>query len=315
MKLNFFHVFTFFILLVAVFSCKKKEGDHFPDDVKLRFTVVDESENVITGANVYFFNSQADYLNAVHQNNFSGAVASVITSGLLDSVLLKSNREHWVFISWFDPVRNVFLTNVGVSAKIDKLQKGSVINAKFSIKQYHGLVSFWTRDGNTMPIRININGVQQVLNTTMPGAPTSTGNSLASEFNLEEKEYSYYAIAANGCVWTGKVNVQNGGFFPIEFSVCKRSRVAFITNSFNPVHGPINIVLDNNEPIGTINGNGSFTCGTGSQGTGTGSFVSVYRENNTYTYKATSADNNCVWTGAFTLTGEDCQVIVLDQCN
>jgi hypothetical protein len=313
-KAAFLHML---LLLSAffLFSCEK-EGDNFPNEAVIRFVVKDDLGNIVTGAKVSFYDNENTYQNGL-SNDLSGAVDTLTTTGGSDSVALEGGKEHWILITFFDPVRNLLLSNVGISSKINKLEKSSELIVTFFIVPVTGTVSFWSTNRNKFPIRVTIGPVKDTIFAPTAVQPIGSGAPNAADISLPENTYSYYAIANNGCVWTGTVTVQKGGFYPIELTPCSVGRITFVAPTFNTNHGPISIVLDNTDNIGSITASGNYTCSSlnsSAPGTGTGSFVTVTRDNNNYTYKATTADNQCTWTGSFVISSDTCIVIPLISC-
>lgn len=310
-------ILTLLILCVGTFSSCQKEGEEFPDEVTFRFLVQDDLGNTITGAKVGFFDNEGAYQNAVNNNDISGATDTLTTTGSLDSVSLEGGKEHWVYIQYFDNIRNMLLSNLGISSQIDKLQKSSEVIAKLFIGPQTGNVTFWTFPGNYLPVRISCGPMSDTLFTNVTVAPTGPGDPNTSNFTMPSGIYPYYAVSDNGCVWTGQVTVNKGGFHPIQLSPCIRGRITFVAPSYNAAHGPITVALDNNDFLGALNGPGSYSClsaTSSAAGSGGGDFITVTRDQNNYTYIAKSQDNACVWTGSFSINSDTCLVINLPTC-
>jgi hypothetical protein len=148
----------------------------------------------------------------------------------------------------------------------------------------------------------------------MSFAPTAPGNANALNFVVPPGTYSYYAKGPKNCLWTGSVKVSPGSFTPIQLNTCNTGQITFYTTQPNVTPGtyPISIVLDNLDNAGSITNPSStaYTCGSPLDPNA----LNVYRDPNTYTYVAQTADLRCTWTGTFTLTPNGCVQIPLPLC-
>ncbi|MBX9851766.1 MAG: hypothetical protein K2X86_08415 [Cytophagaceae bacterium] len=314
-KLLYF-LWSFLFVLICFSSCEK-ETDNIPDDVKFNMIVTNDTGLALNGAKIYFFDSEAAYNTAVATKVFTSAVDSAVSVATGLVVNLDPGKEYWVYIEMFDIPNNVLLSNYTISGKLDKLEKSSELFTKFVIAPLTGNVSFWSDNVNKFPIKVKLgNMVNDTLFTSMATAPTAPNNPNALNFQVLGGTYSYYAIAANNCVWAGTVTVPKGGFVNVPLPTCYRGRISFYAPTYNPVHGPITVKLDNNEVVGVINAAGTFVCGSGS-GPGTGTnYITVTKDANTYNYVARSADNLCSWTGTIVInpSTDQCDVVPLTFC-
>lgn len=299
-----------------MFSCKKEVQDVSPV-VNLNFFVIDDLQQFISNATVYIYDSEASYQSALG-GNYAGFIDSINSSSAGNTISLAPGKEYWVIINYKDLARSLDLTNVGISSKIDKLEK-SDITLNFYISPKSGFVSFWKTFSNKGQINIKVNNGSYTLDSSKTIAPTTYGDLAALNISLLPGTYSYYAVSlASGCVWNGTFTVQRGVFQTIELNPCIRGRVTFVASTFNSLHDSIAVTLNGNDFLGYINSSSSYTCGSSSSaeqpGSGFGSYITVTRDLNNYTYVARSKDGSCSWTGSFSINSDTCFVIDLPVC-
>jgi hypothetical protein len=302
------------LLLTVITNSCKKESDVFPDDVTITFKVYDDQDSLITGAKISIYDNYQAYQNGVASQNMGFSVDSALSSATGSTFILKPKTDYWILVTYNDASRLVKLSNVNISAQLDQLDKSTVISAIIRIAPSNGNVSFWTDASNPLPITVIFNSTTSTLSTTMSGAPTSPGNTNALNFSLQPGTYSYYAKGPRNCLWTGSVKITNGGFQVVRFNTCTTGQITFYTTQSTATPGtyPITVVLDNLDNAGQISNPvaSPYICGSASDPNA----LNVYRDPNTYTYVAQTADQRCTWTGSFTLTANGCISVALPIC-
>jgi hypothetical protein len=304
----------FIVCMILLFDSCKKESDLYPDNATINFKVYDDQQKQVSGAKVYLFDNYQSYLNSIPYNGSGGyAIDSAISSTAAVTFTLKPETNYWVLVTYDDVVRNLKLTNSGISSQLDKFAKGSVINANISIGPFYANLSFWTDAGNNLPIKVHFNGqVLDITSNSLISAPASPGNPNALNFQVPPGIYPYYAVGVNNCVWTGSLKITGGSFTPVQLNQCKRGVISF----FNPQAAttgtyPINVVLDNFDNVGDVVGSkASFICGDPVDP----NVLTFSRDMGTYTYVAKTSDSRCVWTGSFTISSDTCIVVQLPLC-
>lgn len=287
-----------------------KEGDIYPNDATLIVTIVDDNNVKLNGAKIKFYGSEADYQNALINNNSVPGLDSALSISSGNTFQLKASTAYWVLVTYKDIIRGIDLSNSGISAKINPLEKGSEIYATIKIAPSNAIVAFWTKQ-NTLPLNIVVDGKTYPLNTTTTAAPTSTGDPNVTYVSLKPGTYPYYAKGNLGCVWAGSFTVTAGLFKAIEFDHCIRGIVNFYSMETDPSKYPITVTLDNNDQAGAVLGFlPSFTCGNPQ-----GNELTITRAPGDYSYVARSSDGACVYTGRFQINSDTCIVIKFDQCN
>jgi hypothetical protein len=299
------------ILSLILFNSCKKESDVYPDEATIIFQVNDDLGMRIYGANVYLFDNYQAYLNGVG-NNTSSAIDSAMSASSGVSFKLEAGKNYWVLVTFFDPVRLLKLSNVGSSAQLDKLTKGSVVNATIFIGPNNANVSFWSDNSNLFPIAIHFNGQIDSLYNPLSFAPTVPTDTNAMNYNVAKGTYPYYAVGKNGCVWAGSLKLSNGTFAPVQFNTCNSGIVHFYTpQTSRPSIFPSTVVLDIFDNAGTVNGPmTTYSCTSGPSA----NVLSISRPAGTYTYAIRTADSACTFTGSFTITPNSCQLIQLPTC-
>ena len=300
-----------FVSIGFLASCEKEEET--ANEVRFNVVVEDDLGKIINDAKVYIFDNQFAYENARSSGVYSAAVdsGSSMPGGI--TFTLKGDQEYWILVKYTDFVRNFVLTNIG-NGKIEKLEKNSALEVKLLISPLSGDATFWSTSANMFPITVKINGTTHTIAGQSTSAPITNGSTNAANFTMLAGTYNYQATSSNGCIWTNTVTITRGGFQAIELSPCIRGRISFTHSSYVQSYGDIRVVLDNNDELGIINNSGSYICGSGSvPGSSSGSFISVTRDKNLYTYLAESA-NGCEWVGAFEIKSDTCISINLTPC-
>lgn len=298
--------------LVLINSCEKEEET--VNEVRFNVVVVDDLGQTVYDAKIYIFDNQTAYENALSSKVYTGAIDSVTTSAAGQTFILRGEQEHWILVKAHDFVRDYDLTNIG-NGKIEKLEKNSTLDVKILISPISGEACFWSTSNNLFPITVKINGTRRTILGPRSFAPTTFDTINTGDFRLVAGTYTYQAIAANGCIWTNTVTITRGGFQAIELNPCVRGRISFTHSAYNTARGNISVVLDNNDNLGLITGSGSYFCGTSSAAdpNASGSFISVTRDKNNYTYLAKSQDG-CEWVGSFEIKSDTCIHIDLTPC-
>jgi hypothetical protein len=301
------------ILASVTISCKK-ESDVFPDDVTITFKVYDDQDSLITGAKISIYDNFQAYLNGVAAQNTGFSIDSAISSPTGSTFILKPKTDYWILVTYDDLARVVKLSNVNISSQLDQLDKSEVISAIIRIAPSNGNISFWSDATNTVPIEVIFNSISDTLYTTMTAAPASPGNTNALNFTVQPGIYSYYAKGPKNCLWTGSVKITNGEFQAIQLNTCTTGQITFYTTQSTAIPGtyPISVVLDNLDNAGSLSTPvaSPYICGSALDGNA----LNIYRDPNTYTYVAQTADKRCTWTGSFTLVANGCVSIGLPLC-
>jgi hypothetical protein len=310
---GFAHGFLSLLVILSLFlfnSCKK-EPDAYPDQATIIFKVNDDLGMRVYGAKVYLFDNYQAYLNGV-SNHTGFAIDSAISAPAGDTFKLTASKNYWVLVTYFDIVRSLKLSNVGSSSQLDKLTKGSVVNATIFIGPSNANVSFWSDNSNLFPIAVHFNGQIDSLYNPLTLAPTIPNDPNAINYNVTKGTYPYYAVGKNGCVWAGSLKLSNGTLTPVQFNGCTSGMVHFYTpQTSRPSIFPSTVVLDIFDNAGTVNGPmTTYSCTSGPSN----NVVSISRPAGTYTYAIRTADNACTFTGSFTITPNSCQVVQLPTC-
>jgi len=308
-------IFCLSLVFISFFinSCKK-ESEVFPDDVTITFKVYDDRDSLISGAKISIYDSYQSYLSGVASQNVGFSVDSAISSPGGATFLLKAQTDYWILTTYHDLTRVLKLSNVSISSQLDKLEKSSVIHAKIKIAPSGANISFWSDGTNTVPIKVIFNSLTDSLVSAISVAPLVPGNPGALNFSVPAGTYSYYAKGPKNCLWTGSVKVANGGFKAIQLTTCNTGQITFYTTQSTTVPNtyPITVVLDNLDNAGQITtpSASAYTCGSPLDPNA----LNIYRDPNTYTYVAHTADQRCIWTGTFTLSANGCVNIQLPLC-
>jgi hypothetical protein len=308
-------LFCIYLLLILVLSNScKKESDVFPDDVSITFKVYDDNDSLVTGAKISIYDNFQSYLNGVASQNTGFSIDSGISQAAGTTFNLKAQTDYWVYVSFDDPVRLLKMSNANISSQLDKFLKSEVINARIKIAPSNANISFWSDLSNQVPITVIFNSITNTLSNTMASAPAGPGNPNALTFSVQPGTYSYYAKGPKNCLWTGQVKIANGAFKAIQLPTCNTGQITFYTTQAATIPNtfPIKIVLDNLDNAGLIStpSSSAYTCGSALDPNA----LNVYRDPNTYTYVAQTADQRCTWTGTFTLSANGCMSIALPLC-
>jgi hypothetical protein len=301
----------FSLLFISFFinSCKK-ESNFFPDDVTIIFKVYDDRDSLVSGAKISVYDSYQAYQSGVLAQNIGFSIDSSISNPGGSKFTLKAKTDYWILATYNDPVRSLKLSNVTISSQLDQQDKGTEINAKIKIVPSNANISFWTDGTNQVPITVYFNSLTANISGTLTFAPTAPGNPNAVNFNVLPGTYSYYAKGQRNCLWTGSVKVANGSFSAVKLNTCNTGQITFFnTNTVAPAGTfPISVVLDNLDNAGQITtATPAYTCGMALDPNA----LNIYRDPNTYTYVAQTADKSSTWTGTFTLTANGCVNIQL----
>ncbi|MFL5728833.1 MAG: hypothetical protein ACJ75J_05025, partial [Cytophagaceae bacterium] len=303
----------FLLVMPGINSCKK-EGDVFPDSVTITFKIYDDQDLLITGAKISIYDSYQAYLNGVAANNIGFAIDSALSSPGGSTFVLQPKTDYWILVTYDDVVRTLKLSNTSLSAQLDKLDKSSVINAIIRIVPNTCNISFWTDASNPVPIEVIFNNIDDTVYNTMPSAPLAPGNTNSLNFSVQPGTYSYYAKGPRNCLWTGAVTVGGGAFRTIQLNTCNTGQITFYTTQPNTLGTtyPISVVLDNLDNAGLVPSAvaSPYICGSPLDPNA----LTVFRDPNTYTYVAKTADGRCTWTGSFTLAPNGCVSIPLPLC-
>ncbi|MCS6823783.1 MAG: hypothetical protein NZ529_05765 [Cytophagaceae bacterium] len=303
----------FVVTFTIIFGgCNKKEvGEKFDDRVLYKISVVDESGNPVIGAKIGLYDASDKYENGVINNNTVGYVQQIISRGNPneDTLLVEPNTDYWLLVTYYDSTKAIKLSNESKGSKLNKFDKSTIVEFKVVLSATESNITFWTPTKTNVPITIKINNQTKILTDSSQNPPTSPYSPPpphTQTFSLPAGEYTYQASSpSTGCAWAGKISIINGQFYEIQIPTCQRAIVPFfipVSTSIGSSGYPVRIFIDNNSvPVGTIDS----TVNTIPVGCGLPAPAHVfyaYLEPGTHTYRAVTANNNCVWTNNFTAT-------------
>lgn len=328
------HIVCLFLSTVF-FTCDNVDNKYAPT-VTLNITVRDDLGNLVDGLgtqSIFMLPSEEDYNNSFKDKSPSNPYAlrdfKRISAGVYEFTLDNPDAPYYILIITNNPTRNFNLSNFGISAGLKKLPKRAIVYLEIGIKPYDGNIVFYSTATNKMPIEIklanfdslNTSSPTQTLQLTTSGInpPTFALNDISAVwFSREPAKYAYYAKSADGCVWSGTIQVEKGKVYPVNLSKCEVGHIYFHTDATNSQVLPINVTLNgqNLTPsetiiLSSVTGLTSFDCSTPASS----SMLKFTRSKGLYNYFASSSDGSCVWTGSINLSTDECKFVKLNTCD
>ncbi len=313
---SFINISLVFITLVFIGSCKPEvDLNTFTTDLKI--IVRDQDGALATGVNVILFDNEAQYQANAPTNSAAGSIATGVTDGNGEITFANLSHEssYWIHIYFIDGMGFQQSNLSGQYALLNALTEGSVTTVEIDLSQDGvGEVALWTDGSNTNNLGIEFfieDQSQGTLNATRGSDPTPSdnANSLVSG-SFIAGTYPWYAKGQNGCVWQGEVTIVEDTLIPIYLSECNSGSVTFWSQADLTAEGSISIVIDQDNPIGTL----TTTIGAAPTACFEPGTVSTSLPEGTHLYHAVSASGNCLWTNSFTITEDDCTIIELMDC-
>jgi hypothetical protein len=314
------------VFVAAMVSCEQAEVNLQVDsNSELRFTVTNESNTPLSGADVSLFLNEEDFI----------LQADPIAKGTTDAqgrIIFRNLAvaEYWFISTYIDPQRFILLNNASGTVRLaEPLAQNTVLEATLLLQPSTELnaITFWNSDvaSTTNPLEVTVTQLSNSLNPE-PGAPTRTANgSLAKRRSapplgagdsstlslaLNPGVYAYEASSSNGaCSWVGTFTLptfQVRATNLIALQGCSEGSVSVYALFSNP----ITLTLGTTDTLGVIiqrvlnvpncNETGTFT---------------ISRPAGRYVLRARSATGLCIWERAVTLVAGQCTLIGLEQCN
>lgn len=314
--LRYFYISTVFSLLVLISGCKPEvELNTFTTDLKV--VVKDKDGNTAGGVAVYIYDDEAQYQTNAPLNSATGAIATGFTDANGELLIEGLNHQlnYWIHVYFIDGGGFQQSNLTGQYALLNLLNEGAVTTVQIDLSQDNvGEAALWTTTDNSSNLGIEffIEGTSQGTLTTTRGTsptPSDQANALVSGIYIPGT-YSWYAKGQNGCVWQGQVNIVADTIIPIQLADCDHGSVSFWTQADLTSEGTISVVIDQDNPIGTISSpigaapSACFQTGT----------VSTSLPVGTHIYQAYSSSGTCLWTDSFTVTENGCTIIELTDC-
>lgn len=270
--------------------------------------IKDDLGNIISGAKIYLFDNEGDYLAAAASGNTTSAIDSLTSIASNPGVLmqLQSINDHWVLVKFFDNIRSVTLSNEGLSSIISKHQLGDIAYVTINLQPLDANIVFYSPI--TVPqfdtITVKIGTLTQKIEQPSVPAPTAANQTPSVTFKLPPGDYTWQATSQNGCRWTGTVTLVRGNTVIVPgFSDCNNTKVIFFSqyaggpSTFQK--GSVDIKVDN-ILIGNL---GSYTSVTpGCTGTPANTIIVYLDPSVSHTYQALSVSpplgqTACGWSG------------------
>lgn len=309
------------ILALGVLEgCNKKSGDPLPgEDVsRIEVYVYNHLGVRVDSATVNIFDSFENYeLARLNNNNPSYAAHSFLSKSTIRvPQVLDGNKDYWILATKDDIVNGLKLTTALKTQRMDKLTKGSIYYMNLYMEADGGNIAFWAANTTNLPITVKIKGVNYTLNGSTPTAPTSPtvpGPPNALIIPLAQGVYPYVATSANGCEWTGQIDLSNGEFHTEQLETCNQVPITFYVPGVAPFNkGNIDIKVDN-VLVGSLTGafgSGTPTCGAAS---GPGVLTVYVAAGISHSYQAQSQLGGCGWSGPVTsIPVGGCQLVPLN---
>ncbi|MFN0049842.1 MAG: hypothetical protein ACKVOU_12035 [Cytophagales bacterium] len=312
------NVLIFSVLTLLLSTCKPKEVVA-PSLTTIKFQLLDDNANKVSGATIYLFNSLTDWQESKLARKPINANDSIGSINGEASINIDPNSDSYLLVIYKEPQRKVTLLNVAYDSVITKLPKNIDITVLIRLQAVDGNLGFFTNDKQlTSPITIKLlnRSTTYRLESRRDSVPKFASEVGQIAVNLPPGTYSFQATNQNGCSWTGTQTLTIGGFNKINLSGCKAGEVAFYAIDADLARFPISVTINEESalPFGGIPSPiASYVCGDPNS-------ANVLRTNisaGKYTYSALSADSKCIWTGRFeVLENQTCPAIVkLKTCN
>mgnify|MGYP002777325838 CR=1 FL=1 len=304
------------LVLYFLTSCKKEKVEFLPV-AEVSLTVLNDRNEPVNWAQVMVFDNQKDYEESLGDLSPKNTIVNTTTATRdgKDGVAffqLAPNKSHFLYITYYDNIRNIRFTNTYEGNIINPLPVRTTAYLKVKLAAEDGNIIFYANSSSKIPVSITVispetnNSGQYSLNEIYTGGLIPDVNSRnILKVAKSEGTYLYYAKSNDGCFWAGKVLIKKGGQTVVNFNDCKGSVVKFYAPSIDPSLFPLKVILNNKEEVGSIaTATSSASCDLYQAGE-----LSVFKDAGFYSYKVTSVDNKCVWTGSFTIMPSACIII------
>lgn len=310
-KNKFFVIFTFSFFLFL--GCKKAEV--IPSTLTtLKFTFLVNQVQNVEDVRLYLFKSVGDLEQSLAQQQPINCFDSAASVGNQLDLLIDPSQTYFLWVKYYNKQSKLSFTNIGFNESyiIEPLPNNLDVSVNVTLGAVDGNIIFWSDDQNQFPIKVSYGGRDFVLNSSVL---TITDQNLSENdaviINERNSSETYYAKNDYGCVWTGRTQFAKGKNNYIRLEPCNVGQIAFYIPQALQTQFPINIIINEDDNIGNLNGTRNFyNCGD--------DFTNVvyqYRNAGKYTYFANSANNGCVWAGEFEISKDSCTIIRLQTCN
>lgn len=312
MKPRHLWLFTMGWLVLGGWGCKPKETVP-PSLTTIKFELMAIANDTFmpSGAKIYLFTTQADYAASYAALKPINALDSTVSAEGKATVNVDPTKNYYLMVMYKDENRKfTFINDTIYSNVISDLPRNTDITVRVPLFATDGLLAFWTSSPSALPITIQLNGQEYVLDRVNTNPNLNVLNPDILLVNRRAGVYKFYAKTDKGCVWTGEAVLGRSRVISIEYGPCKVGKLIFWTTNVNVSRLPITVVLNNDDTIGSVNNTTpNYTCGGSEANT-----LSLYKEVGSYTYLATSADNQCIWTGRIAVSEDGCTNIHLKEC-
>lgn len=315
--------FSLIAMLLLVMTACESSLDFTFDPTEIEIAVTDDAGNALEGALVKVFDNEGDYNEELNTGNsnlefdkgFTDASGKVIFGG---DENYDSEKDHYFYVSFRDRERFADLDNFNKNYKLskDNLRQGGKSRVTIGLEQAKSAVSFYSKEipESSLPLSILIDGEEvgelTKLSSSDPSNPNTNDASVLS-FRLGQGTRSWMAISTSGCIWQGEVEIgSTETFTPISITTCEAGSVTFWVDEASADLLPIAVSLSPNDEVGSI----TTASATAPSDCFEPGYLSVSRATGDYTYYATSANGNCVWSGQLVITTDNCQTIKLSSC-
>lgn len=308
----------YFVLLVMVMfllmSCPESEAPTYtPTGVHL--TIYDDQDSLLPGnVPLYLYDSESLYNEDKSLGEFShGTLYVTNDSGVVDISGIDYDQDYYFVVTYRDRKRFVDLDNFDT----DYLVSSEVIfentESMFAVylEQSKSAVTFYIEDfdDDQFPIILKLDGDSiGSLSVNASGVPTVPFEEGVT-YKLSQSG-QWTATSSLGCFWYGDVEIDGtASFTSIDLGACETGGVTFYSNDTVSANYPYRVYLDENDNLGTFDSPGTPQyCFDGSYG------ISVSRSPGDYSYRAVSANGQCILSGIATFTLDSCTFVELESC-
>jgi hypothetical protein len=317
-KIIIYSLLTLFIFL----SCKKDEEVIFGQGTTLKIEIKDEQGIAIEDEiAVHLYRDYDTYLSDLANQDPTNSIYQTTSTNLGVATFddIAAGQVYYIYINYLGKayqLNNFYFQFVLENPILSDAVTSIVIDLKpFNV----GQIAFWTDQENLVSTGIEIfigdsligslDGVRNTVPTSIEDAQ------ILPIFYQTTGSYTIQAKAANGCYWSQTIVVADDELLPFKLLQCNFGSVMFWAKpAVITTNGTL--IFEISEEENTLESlTGSRTTEPLACDKNASDYLTIERPSGTYTYKATSAQSNCVWVGTFTVIEGCGEVIEITNCN